>query len=135
MPAPPEQGLPGPELTRVHDDEDTSVLAFARGPPNSIEEVQRRISLQQAKRKLGIVEADWLPLQQEISKYLKSTIDEYRTNTTAALAFLHDTGAKDRYFGLVADEEAEGMLVNRAGLAWGFDDDQYVRHAAFMSLG
>lgn len=97
--------------------------------------MQRRNSLQQAQRKLGIVEADWLPLQQEISKYLKSTIDEYRTDTTAALAFLHDTGAKDRFFGLQTGEEAEGMLVNRAKLAWGFDDDQYVKNVASMSLG
>lgn len=97
--------------------------------------MQRRTALKQAQRKLGIVEADWLPLQQEISKYLKSTINEYRTDTTAALAFLHDTGANDRFFGLQAGEEAEGMLVNRAKLAWGFDDDQYVKNVASMSLG
>ena len=104
--------------------EDELDLALVLKRPTTIREVQREIVLNQVKEKLGITQAEWLRLQQEIRKFLKLSEGKDRTDEDAALLYLNDTGAKDRFFGLLAGGEAEGMLVNRAGLAWGIDDDE-----------
>ncbi len=112
--------------TEAHrtENEDCLDLALATKKPTTIREVQRDFALQQAKTKLGVSQAEWLRLQQEILKFLKQDPEDYGTNEDLAIVFLHDTDAKDRFFGLLSGGEAEGMLVNRGGLAWGIDDDE-----------
>ena len=126
MSASPEQGIAKPGRVQVPDDADALDLTLGTGPSTTIGEVQREIALRPIKQELGIGQAEWLRLQQEILKFMRHENGEPRTNEDAAVAFLNDTGAKDRFFGLLAGGEAEGMLVNRAGLAWGIDDHQYV---------
>lgn len=124
MSVPPKQVTANPERPQVHNDEDALDLTLARNPSTTIEEVHHDIALEQVKQKLGITQAEWLRLQQEILKFLKQMKEGHKSNEDAALAFLNDTNAKDRFFGLLAGGEAEGMLVNRAGLAWGIHDQQ-----------
>jgi hypothetical protein len=55
---------------------------------------------------------------------------ESMLNEDAACTFL-DAPARRTAFGMLAGGEAEGMLVNRGGLAWGINDDQYVKLWSF----
>lgn len=105
-------------------DHDTLDLALRPKPSTTILEVQRKIALGKAKRELAMTEAEWLRLQQEMVEFLKQMDGKDRTNEDAAVAFLNETGAKDRFFGMLSGGEAEGMLVNKAGFAWGINDDQ-----------
>lgn len=124
MSATPDQVVMTPKRTLVADGDDTLELPLRPKPSTTILEVQREIALRKAQRELGMTQPEWLRLQQEIVKFLKEMDGKDRTNEDVAVAFLNDTGAKDRFFGMLAGEEPEGMLVNRAGLAWGINDDQ-----------
>jgi len=127
MSTPPEQDTATPKKRKATHNDDPLNVALATKQSRTILEVQRALTLRQAKDKLGVTQAEWLRQQQEVLKFLKRDEGEYSTDEDAAYAFLDGTGAKDRFFGMLAGGEAEGMLVNRGGLAWGINDDQYVK--------
>ncbi|KAI9877437.1 MAG: hypothetical protein M1830_003894 [Pleopsidium flavum] len=122
----PEQATATPKRRKAMHNDDPLNLALATKQSTTILEVKRDLALQQAKNKLGVSQAEWLRLQQELLKFLKHDEGMYSTDEDAAYAFLDVTGAKDRFFGMLAGGEADGMLVNRGGLAWGIDDDKII---------
>ena len=105
-------------------------LTIATEPSTTIHEIKRELVLRAVKEELGITQEGWLRLQHEIVEFLNEKGGEKGTDEDAALAFLNDTGAKDRFFGFLSGRKAEGMLVNRDVLAWGVDDDRYVKIAS-----
>lgn len=85
------------------------------------------MALDNAKEELCMSSAEWLRFQQEIIRFLAQGEWLYHSYHEAAYAFLEGTGANERFFGMLPGGEAEGLLINRGGLAWDLDNDRCVR--------
>ena len=99
---------------------------LALKPATTVDGLVQSLALGNVKEELCMSSAEWLRFQQEIVKFLDQGEWLYESYNEAAYAFLEGTGANERFFGILPGAEAEGMLINRGGLAWDLDNDRYV---------
>ena len=106
--------------------DDRLSLKLALKPATTATGLVQSLALVHAKEALCMSSAEWLRFQREIIRFLNQGEWLYESYHEAAYAFLEGTGANERFFGVLADAEAEQLLVNRGGLAWDIDNDRYV---------
>lgn len=107
--------------------DDRLKLKLSLGPATTATGLVQRLALVDAKEELCMSSAEWLRFQQEIIRFLDQGEWLYQSYHEAAYAFLEGTGANERFFGMLPGAEAEGLLINRGGLAWDLDNDRCVR--------
>ena len=123
----------GAKSTTIRTD-DRLNLKLAFKPANTATGLVQSLALVDAKEELCMSSAEWLRFQQEIIRFLGSAEWLYESCREAAYAFLEGTGANERFFGMLAGGEAEGLLVNRGGLAWDLDNDRCVSSYSAWTL-
>lgn len=106
--------------------DDRLKLKLALKPASTATGLVQSLALVDVQEELCMSSAEWLRFQQEIIRFLDQGEWLYLSYHEAAYAFLEGTGANERFFGMLAGAEAEGLLVNRGGLAWDLDNDRYV---------